>query len=202
MKAPKGTLLAGAVALIFCASCRNEAPTRSYEEKSGAAASQTSAAAERDKRPVTGGAWRWKKPETWTQEKGTAMRAATFRIPGGKKEAECTIIPLAGEAGGIRANIKRWLDQLALPPMAEKDLERFLDASEKWTSADGWPALAFDFTTLEPSDSASVPISGMAAMIRTPGETVFIKMTGDRDRIIENRERFLALCRSIRKGSE
>jgi hypothetical protein len=151
---------------------------------------------------VTGGAWRWEKPETWTEEKGTAMRAVTFRIPGGKKDAECTIIPLAGEAGGIGANIERWLDQLALPPLSGKNLERFLDGSPKWTSADGWPELAFDFTTLEPAGSDTAPISGMAAMIRAPGETVFIKMTGDRELVINNRERFLALCRSIRKGSK
>lgn len=119
-----------------------------------------------------------------------------------KKDAECTIIPLAGEAGGIRGNVERWLNQLALPPLTGKNLERFLDGSPKWKSADGWPALAFDFTTLAAADSDSDPISGMAAMIRAPGETVFIKITGDRERIIENRERFLALCRSIRKQDE
>ena len=157
---------------------------------------------EKAENQLPGGAWRWEKPEAWTQVQGTAMRAAAFRIPGGKKDAECTIIPLAGEAGGIRANIERWLNQLALPPLSEKNMERFLDGSPKWRSADGWPVLAFDFTTLAAADSGSAPISGMAAMIRAPGETVFIKMTGDRDRIIENRERFLFLCRSIRKEGE
>jgi hypothetical protein len=202
MKVNKGALLAGAAVMLWCMSCRDDSPTRSYEEKSIPTATKASPAADRERNRRAGGAWRWETPETWQEERGTAMRAAAFRIADGEREAECTIIPLAGEAGGISANIGRWLDQLALPPLAEEELKKFLDASEKWTSADGWPAMAFDFSTLKPADSGSSRISGMAAILRAPGETLFIKIIGERKLVVENRGRFLALCHSIRIRTE
>jgi hypothetical protein len=53
-----------------------------------------------------------------------SMRVAAFKVTAGDKSAEVTIIPLAGQAGGLLANVNRWRDQIGLPPTTDDQLRK------------------------------------------------------------------------------
>ncbi len=53
----------------------------------------------------------WKDPAGWKREAGSGFRVASYSLPG---QAECTVISLAGEAGGDVANVNRWRGQMGL----------------------------------------------------------------------------------------
>lgn len=53
----------------------------------------------------------WKDPAGWKREAGAGFRVATFHLPG---NAECSVISLAGAAGGELANVNRWRGQMGL----------------------------------------------------------------------------------------
>ena len=50
---------------------------------------------------------KWDTPEGWTSIKTESkLRLATFSVKEGDREAICTIIPLSGDAGGMKANVQ------------------------------------------------------------------------------------------------
>ena len=63
-------------------------------------------------------------PPGWQPIKATGMRVAAFKVVDRDKAAEVTVIPLAGQAGGILANINRWRKEVGLPDMTEEQSAR------------------------------------------------------------------------------
>jgi hypothetical protein len=61
-------------------------------------------------------------PPGWERQPGDAMRFATFRFGDKEKPLELSVVHLDGQAGSLPANIKRWRDQLGLPPMDENKM--------------------------------------------------------------------------------
>jgi phage-related protein len=74
----------------------------------------------------------WETPAGWKQiEDTTGMRLAAFSIESGERQALCTIISLAGTAGGIKANVLRWASQIdVIMEPDSKKLEEFLAKKE------------------------------------------------------------------------
>ncbi len=67
----------------------------------------------------------WKTPTGWVEQPPSAMRLGSFLIKGNQgQQAEVSIIPLSGEAGGDLANINRWRGQISLDPIQDTDLTR------------------------------------------------------------------------------
>ena len=68
----------------------------------------------------------WTLPDGWTLEKGNGpSRYATIRI-GPKDALELTVTRLGreGQAADVLANVNRWRNQLALPPVTEEELAK------------------------------------------------------------------------------
>lgn len=126
------------------------------------------------------------------------MRLATFKINSNGKEAECTMIPLQGDAGGLEANISRWMDQLRsvgtqLPvDVTEK---KMVEKAEKFINKGNLPAVIVDFTSVTPSPSDK---SFLVSIISVQGSSVFIKLMGEKSQLIENKDKFKFLCQSFR----
>lgn len=138
----------------------------------------------------------WDTPQGWSREQKTSgMRLAAFSIKSQDKESLCTIIPLKGAAGGIRANVMRWLGQINvnMEPGSEK-LEKFLSAGEDFRTKGGFPAVMIDFTTITPRPEDR---SILATVITLQDSTIFIKMTGEKSHLVENKEKFKALSKSF-----
>lgn len=77
---------------------------------------------------ATGAELTWTAPKTWQARAASAMRKATFIIPGDNADqsAELAVTAFPGDVGGNLANVNRWRGQLLLPPITEADLGSLL----------------------------------------------------------------------------
>ncbi len=136
----------------------------------------------------------WNTPGGWSELPSSSMRVANFR-PAGDERAECYLTMLAGEAGGLTANINRWRSQLSLGGVSAADVEQLprvdffgrkavvVEATGTWTGMSG-------------GDSKSAWALLALALVE-PGGSVFLKMTGPKNTVASQREAFLALAASF-----
>lgn len=129
-------VLLGALSLTACKD--NDEPAREAPRETAAAAatqqpattgaptaaaeappSATEAAAAGEVRTVTLPQLSFDVPTGWVENPpSSSMRAAEFILPSpvdGTADAELTVFRFAGGAGGVQANITRWLDQMQAP---------------------------------------------------------------------------------------
>lgn len=183
------------ITLLFLISCGKGGKVRKYKEKERTPASRPM--------PMPGAEidhthFQWQTPAGWSEDKTAGgFRLAAFIIKSAtdKSTALCTIIPLQGEAGGLRANIERWLAQISGDTVLPSDtVERLLKAQEKFLTAGQFPAVMIDFTVLttKPTDK-----SILAAVITVNGNSIFIKMTGEKFLLSENKVKLKTLCQSF-----
>ena len=60
----------------------------------------------------------WTLPPGWQELQASGMRLANLR-PAGHPDAECTLVILGGDGGGLEANVNRWRrEQMGLEPLA------------------------------------------------------------------------------------
>ena len=66
-----------------------------------------------------GGDLVWTAPASWQSRPASAMRKATFIIPGASaaEQAELAVTAFPGDVGGNLANVNRWRGQIQLPPI-------------------------------------------------------------------------------------
>ncbi len=139
----------------------------------------------------------WSAPQGWDEKSAGGMRLASFansQYP----SIDVSIVKLEGAAGGIRANIDRWLGQIQLPPFSEEGFSDFISHQENLTSKDGVHLTLVDFTRLQSQEGEDTP-SMLAAIFEMDEGTIFVKMTGSIKEINKNRDQFKGLCQSIRK---
>lgn len=151
-----------------------------------------------DVAPVSGGtALNWDTPEGWAEAPGSGMRLATFTMGSAEEPGTCTMVLLVGVAGGLEANIERWLGQLDLSVPAGEEFKSFVDAQERFTTAGGLPVVLVDLTGLTEVQSDR-PDSMLAGVVLAGEQTVFVKLTGPVTLLNKEKERLSALCRSVR----
>ena len=147
----------------------------------------------------------WETPSGWSEQTGSGMRLVSFSAQDGA--IDCSIVTLSGEAGGLQANVARWMNQMNIPVPTDDQFNDFLAQQEAVITKGGFSVQVIDFTglstqgtesrkTLNSSGMQQVPMM-IAAMAELPGMVIFIKMTGPKVAVVENREKFIALCRSL-----
>ena len=124
------------------------------------------------------------------------MPKVSFEVSGDSSAGECTIVVLSGRAGGLAANVSRWVDELGVS-LTESQLSAFLDQRETLDSLGGFPVTIVDFTALARGQSNSSLLTGIAF---TGRETIFVKFSGSTELLEQNRQAFLGLCKSLRAG--
>lgn len=139
----------------------------------------------------------WKLPVDWVQRESSGMRLATFSTGSDQNYAECTIISLSGQAGGSESNIKRWMGQVAIEEPSQAEFKKFLAQQESFKTQDGSSATFVDLTQLQ-KDKADNEPSILATIIDFKGSAVFVKMMGTKAALSKNREKFRALCQSLK----
>lgn len=220
MNIMKFLVIAGiSVLLILPAGCGGDDEVRSYTEKAptpkktavkdphagipGAPSADMMKSSHAKKRPSR---FAWETPPGWKEAPNTSsMRVATFSI--GEKSVEekgghanavsCTIVPLKGTAGGLNANVQRWMGQLQVEVLQGKKLDEFLAKQKKLKTVGDVPLDIIDFTSI-PGDPEKHNVSMMVGIIVMKDTSVFVKMTGHREPLVKNRDKFIALCRSIK----
>ncbi len=139
----------------------------------------------------------WATPPGWQETPGSGMRLVNFTSADKDNPAECTIISLGGQAGGLESNVVRWMKQVNIAVPQAPAMEQFLAAQKKVKTRDGFDATIIDLTQLQSKDDLASP-SMVATIITLPDMTVFVKMTGSRGAVLKNRDQFQALCESLK----
>ena len=119
-------------------------------------------------------------PAKWVSQKTSSrMRAAQFGVPGAKGQppAQCVFFFFGpGGAGGVDANVKRWLGQFAPQPKVKHTVK-----SEKINNVAVTHVMAEGTYMDGPPFGAKVPKKGFAmrgVIVMAPRGAIFIKMTG------------------------
>lgn len=147
--------------------------------------------------PAAAPALNWRLPENWTEAPGGGMRLASFSPPAWDGVGQGSIILLGGDAGGLEANVRRWMQQIKLTPPGEAAFQTFLKGLAPKTTQGGLPCVLVDFSALlDPAAEPSTP-SMLAAALTLPGQTAFFKLTGPKDKLAAQREAFEQFCLSV-----
>jgi len=137
----------------------------------------------------------WKMPKGWTEEKGSGMRLATLRSQGDSGSIECSIVSLGGQAGGIKSNVLRWMNQMNVSISSDEKLKAFLSSQKVVETKGGFSVTVIDLTEL--SQESQAP-SMIAAIAELSDMTIFIKMTGNKNAVTGHRDQFETFCRSLK----
>lgn len=111
---------------------------------------------------------------------------------------ECNVIVKEGEAGGLRASINSWMNELHLPRMPEPLLDDFISEQEYAEFTNAPPIVFVDLTGLKFSLQNPPDDLMITATIAPANFTVIVKMTGKKDALIRNRDIFKKFCASIK----
>ncbi len=147
----------------------------------------------------------WELPETWLlRDSANAMRIGSFAVPDtqfahmGEADPgalDVSVVQLAGDAGGVPANIARWMGQVGLIASRE-ELQALIDAAPKLRAKTGQQGIFVDFTDRLSGDMTQNK-SIYGAIISTPAYTVFVKAMGERDRLIRAKADIKGFCESL-----
>ena len=141
----------------------------------------------------------WTTPSGWTEEAGSGMRLSTFTVLRGGETGLCTMVVLKGVAGGLEANVRRWMGQLKIAEPASEDWQAFLGRSQTLEAGGGLSGRLVDLTLFGNGDSSSA--SMLVTMFELNQSTLFIKFSGPRSLILSERDNFNSLCLSLRPKS-
>jgi hypothetical protein len=138
----------------------------------------------------------WTTPTGWTQVPPSEMRVASFKIADAKgKQADVSIVPLSGTAGGDFANVNRWRGQVGLQPAPDDELQNAAENVE----AGGQPATLYDIGGQDSTNGQASRILG--AIQHRDGTSWFFKMTGDVDLVEQQKPVFIDFLKTLSFGS-
>lgn len=140
--------------------------------------------------PAESGALQWMAPEGWQDGGERMMREVTYEMG----ETECYIAVLPGDAGGVEANINRWVGQMGQPALDEAAIAALPKIALLGQQA---PLVesAGDFTNMRGESIANYKMLG--SLVATDTHMIFVKMTGPAAEVDAQRENFIAFCASI-----
>ena len=139
---------------------------------------------------------KWNTPSGWESVKSDSrMRIATFSVKSGNEAALCTLIPLRGDGGGLAPNVNMWYSALTGEKPVEKKLGEFLKEQKKFKTSTGFDGILIDFLGVSSKEGKN---SMLVSVITLNNRTLFIKFSGSKKIIENNRNKFLALSKSIR----
>jgi hypothetical protein len=114
---------------------------------------------------------------------------------------DVSVVNLAGTAGGLEANIRRWMGQVGLKASAE-EMAAFVKQAPRFKTATGQTGLFIDLSGMLSGDmTQSKTIYG--AIVQTEEYSVFVKAMGDFARVKEQKPQVAAFGKSLRiEGSK
>lgn len=145
----------------------------------------------------------WETPAGWVDEtaarapQGGVGRVASFRIG---EDTECYLTVLAGDGGGLEANVNRWRSQMSLPPLSPAEI-----AAAPRVPFFGGEGLLVDFEGTFTGMGGTEQGTGyrlLGLLALAGGEARFLKMTGPAEVVAREREAFLALGASFHADHE
>lgn len=143
---------------------------------------------------ASGDALTWTAPAKWKSKPASAMRKATYAVPGaaGGGDAELAISAFPGDVGGELANVNRWRGQLQLDPIAESDLASQVQRIEHH-------GLKFGVVELTGRGAAAQRMLG--AFVRVGEATWFFKLSGPDATVAAAKPDFLDFLATIQPAA-
>ncbi|MEM9801386.1 MAG: dienelactone hydrolase family protein [Planctomycetota bacterium] len=131
-------------------------------------------------------------PPGWTESQGSRMRVASYELPGG---ADCSVIALGSDGGGLLANVNRWRAQMGASDLSEDDLD---DLPRVPMLGRLVPTVRIEgnYTGMGGQQVEDALMLGAIAILDR--EAVFAKVIGPRSSVEEQSEAFAAFCRGLR----
>jgi len=131
----------------------------------------------------------WTAPAAWQSKPASAMRKATYAVPGpGGAEGDLSITAFPSDVGGELANVNRWRGQVQLKPVDAAGLDGVVT---RWSQS-GLSLTAVDFTA--PNGSQRM----LGAIVPYNGGTWFFKLSGPAAAVGSARADFTAFLHTIR----
>lgn len=135
----------------------------------------------------------WTKPEGWNEAPPGPMRAASFNVKGdGGKQADVSVIPLPGAAGGDLANVNRWRGQVGLAPLSAEELAKTAEAVE----IGGQAAQLYDMAGA--ASGSGDPTRILGVIQQRDGMAWFFKMTGNDPLVAKEKTAFVTFLKSVK----
>jgi hypothetical protein len=122
------------------------------------------------------------------------MRVVTL-APDGRTDTECYVTVLGGSAGGMLANVNRWLQQIGQQPLSAEAVGALPTIAVLGRSA----PLVEAYGTFRGMSGPAQDGAGLVGVVCVLADrTVFVKLTGPAGVLRQERDRFLAFCDSLR----
>ena len=134
-------------------------------------------------------------PDGWKEKPPTQMRVASFEISDGGKQADVSVIPMGGTAGGNLANVIRWRGQVGLGSVDEEAVQKM---TEKVVIA-GQDSDLFDIAGSGSDGSGAQRI--IASVLHREDTAWFFKIIGDADLVEKNKPAFVSFLKSVQFGA-
>ncbi len=133
----------------------------------------------------------WTAPAQWTAKPLGPMRKGSFAVKSADgAEADLSITSFPGNTGGLFANLNRWRGQLALPPLADDQL----NATLAHVDGDGLHFDVVEFT----GTANGTPTRILGAILARPSETWFFKLMGPDALVAAQKPALLEFLRTVK----
>jgi hypothetical protein len=134
----------------------------------------------------------WTKPEGWVEGPRGSIRAASFAVKNDAgKQADVSVIPLPGAAGGDESNVNRWRGQVGLAALSGEELAKTAESVE----IAGETAKLYDLAGAAGGSGEASRILGVIQ--HREGMAWFFKMTGDDPLVAKEKPAFVAFLKSL-----
>jgi hypothetical protein len=135
----------------------------------------------------------WTVPAGWQSQPSSQFLFAQFLIQDAAVRAEVNVSELAGEGGGLLANVNRWRGQLGLPPVAqEEDYSKMVEA----LTVPGGQAEMVDLSGTDSKTGQPARLIGV--VLPQAGQTWFYKLMGDEKLVAAQKDAFVQFIRSAK----
>ncbi len=138
----------------------------------------------------------WQLPAGWKEVPTTGMRMGAFTIPSKNGPVTGSVIQMGGEAGGMAANIERWMRQLGLQNFTDAQMATFVSELPSFTTAKKFSGKLVDLTPVLGGNLMNNQ-SALVGVISLKKSQLFIKLTGPRKLLVKERADFIKFCKSI-----
>lgn len=195
--------LVSTLAATFLVACQSDSP-RKYTEITHPSQARNNTSESFNASPVDLSI-SWVKPEHWMQkDSANGLRAGSFAIPDSSlmhtgemdpNAIDVSVTYFAGDAGGLEANIRRWMGQIDVR-MDSAGMVEFIAKAESLTTASGEKGIFIDLTPLLSGDMTQ-PNSIFGAIVPGKGYTLFVKAMGIRKKVTSERPSIRDFSRSL-----